>query len=341
MGRQNTIVTLGIEGVSVCIILCLSVYLFHPTDPGEIPRDPAIDTSYCDQINRRKPDVVFIGNSILQRGLSRKQFTVRTGLQTSILTSPGSASAWWYVVTKNVVTRCYHKPRVLAIVFRDTFLTKPTYRVTGMYREKIDRFAGVDEPILNELAYYRSDSPIESFLNKYYSPFFIRAALKKRISVFLQEMVERLTARPPQTVAVALKESFAEKKYNPALLTKTQLAAERTGEKSRRDFYTVLKHSFLPHIISETQRARIQLILIRAKKRRTVNHPKDPPTLRAYFKDLRSYLKSENVPLWDYTSIDTITWQHYKSGDHLNAEGREIFTAHVAADFNDFFDSRN
>lgn len=341
MGTMDTIKRVLIEGVFISMALVLSNYFLTPIPPEEITRIPAVDESFCNRIKKKKPDIVFIGNSILGAGFDPKQFTKSTGFQALKLTSPGSASAWWYVVIKNVVAQCRPKPKTLAIVFRDTFLTKPDYRVSGKYRAQINRFASEDEPVLDDLAYLKTDSTLESFLNRNYTPYLVRTTFKQGISKTLREKVEQGLALEPKAVSAALKITFSNKNYNPDLLTRSQLAAEKTTVKPSREFDDILERSFLPHIIAETEKADIQLILIRAKRRITVLEPNDSKRLTRYLKNLRAYLQSKGVPLWDYSSLSTIHWKHYRSGDHLGADGRKIFTDHVAADFQKFIVERH
>ncbi len=45
-----------------------------------------------------------------------------------------------------------------------------------------------------------------------------------------------------------------------------------------------------------------------------------------YIENLKEYLLSNNIPLIDFTNDLRIKEEHFKNGDHLNENGRIVFT---------------
>ena len=118
-------------------------------------------------ISSKRPEFVLLGDSVLYDGVDQDSLSRQLGVQTYTIGEPGFASAAWYLILKNIVMRASYRPRYVVILFRDTQLTAPSERTTGRYFDIMDDFAGVDEPLVAQLAYINQMSPLEKLAEQY------------------------------------------------------------------------------------------------------------------------------------------------------------------------------
>jgi hypothetical protein len=246
----------------------------------------------------------------------------------------GSASAMWYLWTKNAVIRSGHHPKTIVIFFRDQFLTEPTFRVEGeRYRTYIDQLSMPEEPLLDRLSYHASLDNTEYFLQSTWSLYQKRKGMKKIAENQAKLFSGKITGNELEEINAAIERKFADENMSEELLTKAQLAAESNTDYSRYDFKELLPKSFLPEIVRLTRENNIQLILVRVKRRRDLTPGGEPEVIRQYISDLTQYLKENDVALIDYTYDERIMEKHYGAGDHINlGEGRQLFTRIFADD---------
>ena len=319
----------GVAPALVALFACLACVLAFGV---ELPR--AAEASRAEELRARidsaQADTVLVGNSMLGEGVDEALFVEKLGLSAVKLSQGGSASAYWYLIAKNVVLGAEPRPRRLALFFRDHFLTDPTYRVEDRYRAAIEEIAEGDEPLLEERAYL----PVEP----------LRAvpgvgrleALRGREKLRLG--FER-AVRDGAVGALGLAEEadgalarvFAEENMRARDATARQLAAEEARDASLFDFNARLPKSFLPEIVALCRANGVELVLVRVKRRRDLVAGREPAEVVRYMDALRAYLANEGVPLIDFTNDARIEARHYGVGDHLNAEaGRPLFTEMVA-----------
>ena len=284
-------------------------FVFHRTTGSEIP-------SRIIELEQVKPDVVMIGNSILRAGIDADQFSKKTGLKTFKAYSNGSASAWWYLYVKNVLTQSSHKPQYAILFFRDHFLTDPCFRTDGPYCKPIRTLCSGCEPRLNTLL--SEDKLWNSPLT--WAPLEVKEMWETR----LMKTCARLLRVKKDQQRISLQEVFDERHMIPELITQKQLASEEVNE--HLDFQTSLARSFLPDIIHMLRENNIQPIFVRMKRRRDLTSAGESAQLRAYIDSLHTYLEREGVEFIDFTHDAAIQEAHYGPGDHLNGEGRKLLT---------------
>jgi hypothetical protein len=106
-------------------------------DPEDKPKHPFLKR-YRKYMVVYSPEVVLMGNSMLDEAVSRRQFEYLTGKRTLKLAKGGSASAAWYLTLKNAVFNAPTTPKMVVILFRDLYLTSPKKRVHSKYKAYID-----------------------------------------------------------------------------------------------------------------------------------------------------------------------------------------------------------
>lgn len=130
--------------------------------------DPYVRLNVRTDMHDLQPPLVFMGDSILYDGVDLEQFNQFTGIQAYEVVFAGSASALWYLILKNGLLASDYKPPVLVILFRDTMITTPDYRVNGRYYRMLDEFATDEDTLALQLAYINSMSPIEQFADRFF-----------------------------------------------------------------------------------------------------------------------------------------------------------------------------
>jgi hypothetical protein len=285
------------------------------------------------ELSSQRPEVILLGNSMLGEGIDEGLFESLTGLRTCKWAIGGSESAYWYVVTKNVIATCAHKPRLLVVFFRGTVLAYPGFRTSGKYRDEIELWTLPEEPLLDELAYRTSSPPLVRVAEQLWPlcDWRHRNALKTRAETLVKQVTAALLKTNPETLAAAAAAVFAEDELDLVQATAQQLAAEQAFSVVPRQIQ--IGRSFLPEIVRVTKEAGIQLVFVRVKRRTDADGRPQSAELTDYINGLREYLQEASVPLLDFSHDPSLGLELFAAGDHLDREkGRPVFTRLVAAE---------
>ena len=136
--------------------------------PGS--QKPPFVEAPLDALGIQQPDYVFVGNSMLGKSIDPGHLSELTGGgNVFMFRDGGSASALWYLQIKNYLIPSKTRPKTVFLFFRDHFLTEPKYRITGHYRDRIDRASLANEVVLEEKFEFnstwrnRADAALMSF----------------------------------------------------------------------------------------------------------------------------------------------------------------------------------
>lgn len=296
-------------------------------------RSPIIDASFRRQIEREQPEVVVIGNSLVERGVDFAELTKLSGKGTLRVASGGSASALWYLLLKHQIAAAETPPAQVVIVFKDNVFSVPNLSVNGKYQPIIEQYAGEDEPLLEELAYRNFMPVLEQFFTLHSAWVRYNPAVRET----LMEQVRRSWLAPlfsiePIDVDSAVNRSFRVENFDPQLIGQAERQAELEIQNLSRnyDFYQFVDESFLPAILQVAKEADIQLIFVRYRARHYVEYPRQDSVMDAYFTDMKLYLEAHGAVLVDFSADTRIQMEHFAEGDHYNGDGRIIFTEMLA-----------
>lgn len=282
---------------------------------------------YAKLMKKLQPEIVLLGNSMLGEAVDNDSFAELIGKRSAKFDASGSASAIWYLMLKNVVLKAKKKPSHVVVFFRDYFLTMPEYRVRGRYEELIRDLSSPIEPLIDKLSY--SQNYVETFLWHTTPSYRNRAWLKERSEAFVKDtLVSKTLGQKADFAAKAVATVFRVGNLDTEILTAGQLAAETVEE---HVFADDLQGSYLPTMVSLAAQSKVQLIFVRVKRRRDARHEVQSEALKQYIVDLSGYLKSNKIPLIDFTSEPRIHIKHFGGGDHLSRkQGRPLFTKLLA-----------
>lgn len=300
-------------------IVAIVIFYLWPAGNSSVTRDINIDHALGSAIEKKKPQVILFGNSILNEAIDANEFSKTARVTAMKVLNPGANSAWHYVVFKNVISKCSHKPKFVITFFRDHFLTDPKFRTRGKYKENIDKFAGENEPLLDKLAY--GDGLNVRFLQE-----------KDKSKTFVENFVKSNTVSllfglRSGEVQGFIDRMFDEKHMDAVQLNKRQLEVESSDRDTNYDFTSAVRESFLPEMIKIAKDSDIKLVYVRMKRRPSDDGEiHESNELKKYIEDLKKYLGDNDIPLIDFSYNKNLSIEFYGAGDHLNRdEGRKFF----------------
>ncbi len=176
-----------------------------PLGPAFTPR---VKDKHISAIDINQPQFVLIGDSTLEEAVDQPQITSDLGQETYKLAVPGSATAAWYLVMKNIVMASTHRPKYVVILFRETMLTVPYFRTTGRYLELLDDYATDNEPLLVELAFVNQMNPAEKFLEQYLPLYGMRWEIRAGLDRRLRYTIPSLMRCPKECADDAVRSIF-------------------------------------------------------------------------------------------------------------------------------------
>lgn len=316
---------------------------FWPPKPNLINHNIAYDPTQTlapenmyKVLSKINPEVILIGNSMLEKGVHSGYFERLTRKQTGFIGVGASASAFWYLVFKNVICQLPQKPKYTAFFFRDHFFTEPTYRTANEHKERIDMLSKGKEEVLDKKAYLSEMGDLEYSLRMSIPCLQKQYDISEKTLTAIKDYTSKTFFYYPKGEAdKTIERVFADENLDLELLSAYQLEKEKNDDESKYDFATRYPKSFLPDIIQLAKANGIELVFVRIKRRRDVEIGQQGAKLEKYIADLRKQLELEGAMLIDYTNNTQLTETHFADGDHLNQEpGMKLFTEMVADTMN-------
>lgn len=315
--RTRPIRTITLVSVLLCVLALPALY--RTRESGKLP----FDAQPLAELNRIKPEYVWIGNSMLGTRIDQDVLTQRLGDNCCyVMASAGAESAWQHQALKNVILATEQRPRKVFVFFRDTYLTRPSYRAQDMYWWRIERLSHADEPELERVmeASRTWQETLEYQLGLAYP-------LQKR--------------RPLATVAIERvaggyapwRRETPGSKYN-ALFTldkMRQMESDDTAfdrlDPSNFDFAGKVETSLLPSMIDLARNAGVELVFVRVQRRPTPTGPRvEAEELQTYLAQLKDYLAFKGAGFYDFTGDPELTLDRYLDGDHIRPEWKREST---------------
>ena len=331
------ILLLSIIMVVASIILPRRYNLEFPRKPG-----PALDAkvrrNYIDVLVEQEPEIVLIGDSTLVLGVDADSLAQQTGRSVYSIGIPGSASALWYLILKNSIAESSYKPKYLLVVFRDTILTAPGYRVHGSYFDLVDEYARRNEPLLIQNSFVNLMNPLEIAAEKYFPLYVSRTDIRNSIDSQIRYSLPALFGCDRDCTDYSMGDIFSGAELEPKALVDAVAAAESYLYTSdQMDFSIQLSRSYLPEMIRIAKENNIQIVFVRIKVESTGPRIANSPAMLNYLDSLTDYLANENVPLLDFGSDPRLTHDLFRDSIHLNEQGQMVFTKMVADELREIF----
>lgn len=290
--------------------------------------DPHIRQKYTEMLDKEHPQILVLGDSIVESNVDAGLMTSQLGKPVSAISEPGAGSALLYLILKNNIATAASKPEILILPFRDSVLTTPDFRVHGSFFEVMDEYAGAADDFVLQRAIRDRMSPLEKLAEAYLPPYWGRWELRTLIVSRIINSPERVLFNCSQECyEEAMQSVFGNQNFESAQLNETINSAENfLYTKGNLDFEQQVDRSFLPEIIRLCQENNIKLILVRTKILRfSMEHP-EPTALTSYINDLHIYAQNHGVILIDFAHDERLQSDLYKDIHHLNPDGKTVFT---------------
>ncbi len=294
-----------------------------------IPSGALLDTT-IQEIQKANAQIILIGNSILDHAIDENIVSEELGCTTYKHAVPGSASASWHLSTKNILPKLSQKPEWVIVFFRDDYLSKPRYRVYDYYYKKLLLLTHTPEPLLEQLAYQQTESPLADLLYRNLGFFRKRRGFRNSFENYAK-YVSNYLADSNISIRKASSRVFARVNMDPELLQEKTTAAERHAEADQSVFQNQRDTTFLPAIISNITSQGSRPIFVRLMRRRDGKKEPQAAWLIQYMNELKQYLDAQGIPLIDLSSVPGISEELFTDGDHLRIpDGRRIVSSEFA-----------
>ena len=319
--------------VTLVLLSALVVTRGWAAFPGQPnPRfDAKIDMTHLDGIAAEQPQIILLGDSMVGENVDTPALSESLERSIYAISYPGAASAMWYLSVKNNISVSPHKPKALVILFRDTTLTTPEYRVGGNFNEALDTLAGADEELLIRLAYINHMNPLEKFVRQFFPLYEYGLHARDKVESAIRYLPSRpLLGCGNRCVDNALLNIFnfrtmaAPTANDPVAQSESVLYTDRA-----LDFNRQVNDSFLPEIIRLCRENGIQLILVRGKTISFADLP-EPAGLRDYILDLEEYLMQNGVLFADLEADYRLDAGDFIDRYHILPEARGTYTQMLA-----------
>ena len=305
-----------IAAATAFVLLCgLDFVLPQPESALAARRAAAEADALRKRVAELRPELVLLGDSMVGEGVDDAALGRRTGVSALNVQIGGAASAWCYLALKNLILPA-SPPRLVAVFYRDHFLTEPRFRTDGPYRAPLAALSRAEEPLLERLALDPVD-PAIAILRGGLPLYQRREDLRSGVHGALIDGVgAALFDLERGAAAASFTRTFAEAALDPHRLTSRQLDAERVADEL--DFGRDVEGSFLPEMVRLARERGVQLVFVRVKRRRDLEPGREPNGLPRYQRELSGWLAQRGVPVVDFTHEGRLRAEHYAAGDHLS-----------------------
>jgi len=303
--------------VSVVVVLAVPALLRS----GDLVRYP-FDEAPLRALQASHPDCVLVGDSMLRTRIDPARLNEIADRRCDVLGYPGTATAVWYLIVKNIIARLSPPPHWTIILFRDRQLTLPAMRTEGRYKNGLEPFMLGREPEFQETLEkaQRRRLPVFERLS-----LFIYPAQKHRYERS-EDLHERALNLVSNSATKPLLRDAAKELFDLNNL-RNNAAPAASGNNDEREpvsaddatFAASVNGSFLPMILDTAERRHIKLLFFRVKHRPPANAPfvEEEPGARRYQRDLQTYLTKRGAVLFDENREADITLPFYGEGDHV------------------------
>jgi hypothetical protein len=319
---------LGVVLLASGILLPRRYNFTYPAALGPV-FEPGVKGEHIQGIEKSKPDIVLIGDSVLYEGVDPVLFAEGLGMPVYEMATPGSGTAAWYLQMKNIVFESTHRPKYVFIFFRNTILTVPQYRTTGRYFALLDDYATKNETLVSNLAFVNQMSPLEQFAQRYIPLYTARVDIRDDMDNAIRYIPSSSILNCNRECTQEAVSSIFGREVDPVALNLVQEDASKTlFAQEELDFVNQLDTSLLPHMIELAQKNNVTLVFVRAR----VFGPE--PEMSAYRNALDAYLNGQDgVVLLDFWQDPRIIEAYYVDSLHMNALGKKEFTKILTEEF--------
>lgn len=330
----------GLTQLAVFVILAIGLPALVPyrgTDKARSARDAVSVPAEIERLEREKPSLVIIGDSMVPCRVDREVLARELGCPVSLLAFNGSATAGWFLLFKNVVCAMENPPKTVVFFFRDTYFHLPRYRTTGQRAALLESLSLGAEP---ELESVLAGAPAggNTILNAANDLLDATWRVDGYRDLASGEIVN--TAMGWSNFGMS-KDHF--RAYMDIVFSIGNLRPDLAGDATELDedvAYDELPQpvwsdapvaSFLPHLERLATEKNIHLVFYRVKRRdHTGEQWRDPEALTTYLGHFAQWAARGGHGFADESADPEIRFEHFADGDHTRDEDRPFVSQRVA-----------
>lgn len=310
----------------VGIVLAIPPLLPSERGPQAV-KPPVFAQERLDKVLRRQPNVVMIGNSMLNTRVDKPMFNQLVEPNSmGYIAEGGTRSTVWYFKLKNIVGPINPPPKLVFIFYRDYDFTAPWLHLEGERLDTARTFMRPDDEEL--LAFSRKlggvapNSPLD-----FYLPEQLTLDVRKRLGNLAIDIGAYGEGKEGDT---ALQENlnilFDFQNLRPDVFDAGAMANDIVPGDSKL-FTADPARNLLEKFNTFARERGIRLIFYRVKRRPNEgNEVVQDGELRAYTAAFRAWAESQGHLLIDETEDPRLTLSMYHDGDHLGKAAMAEYT---------------
>jgi hypothetical protein len=149
----------GLAAVALPALVLLGVGRWLAPEPREAREPSAVVLALEEGVRAAQPEVLAVGNSILDRGVDEARVTERLGRSFHALKRPGAPAPLWYAMLENRVYAQGIEPRLVLVV--GTFRSMASVELASeATRAALEEQLGEREPVLETKVFGQSPTPL-------------------------------------------------------------------------------------------------------------------------------------------------------------------------------------
>lgn len=291
--------------------------------------------SEVSKMKQQKPVWVLIGNSMLNTRIDPAQLAALSGVPTKKIGKGGSQSALWFLFLKKIIVESGARPALVTIFFRDTDLTWPEIRMSGMNEPLVKELDGHAQPEWKQV--FEEAKVLESgalgWIKHHLSPLFAPDELNATMRRQIQNRAFRATRLGTEAAGserrMELNQRFGLEHLRRDLGSDFGEASSSTAiasdpgvyEDGPMTFDVSPEASFLPHMLKLAKEHGMVLHFHRIKRKPDADHlRRDLPAISSYMEALAIHLKEQGCLFTDETNDPSLVLDMYVDGDHISSQ---------------------
>ncbi len=273
-------------------------------------QDTEFDQASLDDLNARQPEIVFIGNSMLETRIDPDHLSeLLDGTEVVSLAEPGSQSAVWYLQLKNLVAATDSPPDTVFVFFRNDLITQPLAPLDERNRELIASLRSSDDGEFEEVLEARRSLHQQAIhsLERVYP-------VQRQKDEALDAVSELSAAFLPSNRDEL--SSLADDQF--AFHNQRGADEDPPPPDPERPFADSVEPSFLPLMLQIAAENSINLVFVRVQARPNLDGSvRETESMRRYSDHLASYLAERDLDYFDFTGNSAVDRALYYDSFHI------------------------
>jgi hypothetical protein len=279
------------------------------------------------EIEEKRPDYVFIGNSMCESRINPPMFKQLSGKSAYLVFAGPSWIGAWYLWIKNLVATASYRPKKIFVIFVDQQLTQTWFGLPAKDLDQMQAYMSFHEPEFNRIVLFKHRTLLGDIIDRIRS-FYGRDEVQEPARQAFASAVMKLSS-PAVPVDATRTEingflKTAGRRPSTEVLGDQTFKTRDSVERNTDPFNEALPWSFLPPLVELIQKKDLPVCFLRIKRAPLLRHEDDPAFVQ-YKRDLREYLERNGICYIDESGDPDVTDNVFAtpSDDHAD---HDIYT---------------